>query len=678
MTRLLRRPAFTSPILALLLVAPVAAQVSGFVLDSATLTPVADALVTLQASPHRTTTAADGSFTLPVVGASITVVAAKKGYFNSGVVTTAPASGVQIVMDPVHVGHNLNYQVADPQACAVCHPDQYSQWVGSPMSGAGTNTWIYDIYDGSGSAGGMGGFVYLRDSVFRQTHPNSECASCHQPEPWVKQPFGALEPIGSLSVGAMHGVSCDICHKVADVDERRMNYPGIYPGYVDFNLPNAPLALHQVMYGVLGDVNYRFGGQMRASYQPQLVAEVCGACHQDKNDPDGDGNFEEANGVVSEPTYHEWLASPYGDPRSPTYQTCVDCHMPAFGATQVCNVLPLQRDTNSIRSHRIEGTTPAFLEQAVELRLQVRETPVGLAVIVEVDNRHTGHHVPTGVTIRNMVLVVEAWQVASGQRLALAAGPVLHPLAGVGAPEQGYYAGLPGKLFAVVNHDANGSSPTFFTEATGILFDTRIPAMAVDTTNYVFTTQPGLGQVTVRARLIYRRSWRALVDAKQWTTDGHGRPLVDVASPYYGHLMEEVQWSSSGSGPVAAYGSGCEGLAAGWQNTPYTGATQFALTLSGAPGAGPALLWLGLSNTSWAGLPLPLDLTGLGAPGCSLLASIDTVYFGTTTVAGAAAIPIAVPHPGPIGLPVYAQWLAPAGNPAGWAVSNALAITVQR
>jgi hypothetical protein len=42
---------------------------------------------------------------------------------------------VQIVMDPVHVGHNLNYQVADPQACAVCHPDQYSQWVGSPMSG---------------------------------------------------------------------------------------------------------------------------------------------------------------------------------------------------------------------------------------------------------------------------------------------------------------------------------------------------------------------------------------------------------------------------------------------------------------------------------------------------------------------------------------------------------------
>ena len=44
--------------------------------------------------------------------------------------------------------------------------------------------------------------------------------------------------------------------------------------------------------------------------------------------------------------------------------------------------------------------------------------------------------------------------------------------------------------------------------------------------------------MSVKARLIYRRAFRAFVDAKQWTTDGHGNPLEDIESPHYGHLME--------------------------------------------------------------------------------------------------------------------------------------------
>ena len=42
----------------------------------------------------------------------------------------------------------------------------------------------------------------------------------------------------------------------------------------------------------------------------------------------------------------------------------------------------------------------------------------------------------------------------------------------------------------------------------------------------------------MQARLIYRRAFRFLVDAKGWTEDGHGNPLADVAPPHYGHLME--------------------------------------------------------------------------------------------------------------------------------------------
>ncbi len=652
------------------------AQVAGTVVDAATQQPIADAIVTLQATKSRTTTDGAGGYALPVTGSNLTVVAAKKGYFNASVTVTAPASGVTIALTRVQVGANASYQLIDPQTCAMCHPDQFVEWENSPMQRAGTNTWVYDTYDGSGTTGGLGGFVYLRDSALAASHPDSECASCHQPEPWVAQPFRALEPIGQLSLGAMHGVSCEVCHKIADVDEQKMNYPGLYPGAMTFNRPNAPLSINQVVYGALGDANFHTTGLMRPSFQPQLVAQVCGTCHQDKNDPDDDGNFEEPDGVVSEPTYHEWRDSPYGDPDSGRYRSCVDCHMPPSGATEACTMQPVTRPPGAIRSHRIEGTTPQFLDNAVDLRLEVRQASTAVTVVVDVDNRHTGHHVPTGVTIRNMILLVEAWRVADGQRLQQVAGPRLHPLAGVGAPDQGYYAGLPGKLYAKINHDPNGNSPTFFTDAAGIVADTRIPALANDVTRYRFAAQPG-DEVTVRARLIYRRSWRALVDAKQWTTDGHGQPLADIAPPYYGHLMEEAQWSTAGPGPVAGYGVGCEGLGASWASMPQTG-HPFAATLSGATPNTLAVFWLGLSATTWNGLPLPLDLTPLGAPACSVLAAMDLVYPAVTDGSGQAVLPLSFPHPGPIGLLVHGQWGAGSPNAFGWALSDGLRITFQR
>ncbi len=79
----------------------------------------------------------------------------------------------------------------------------------------------------------------------------------------------------------------------------------------------------------------------------------------------------------------------------------------------------------------------------------------------------------------------------------------------------------------------------FFTDATGIQFDTRIEALATDSTQYSFELPASAGDATVSGRLIYRRSWRTLVDAKGWTTDGHGNPLADIAAPHFGHLMEE-------------------------------------------------------------------------------------------------------------------------------------------
>lgn len=660
------------------LAAPMAAQAAGIVVDATTQQPIPGARVTLQGTQQHTVAANDGTFSLAVTGGNLTIVAAAKGYYNAGQIVTTPVAGVTFALTRVAVGNDPNYQILDPQTCGMCHPDQLQQWTGSPMSGAGTNTWVYDLYDGTGTTGGMGGFVYLRDSVHGTIHPASDCAACHQPEPWVKQPFVALEPIGSLSPASMHGVSCETCHKIADVDELKLNFPGLYPGAVEFNLPAAPVSSHQVVYGALGDATFHLPGMMRASFQPQLAAEVCGACHQDKNDPDGDGNFEEPNGVVSEPTYFEWLASPYGDPNSPQYRSCVDCHMPPTSATTMCALAPVQRAPGTIRSHRIEGTTPQFLENAAELRLQVGNLGFGLVVLADVENRHTGHHLPTGVTMRNMVLLVEAWDVATGQRLPQIAGETLSQLAGdTGSPENGYYAGLPGRVYTKVNRSANGAAPTFFTEATSILSDNRIPALTTDTTTYVFANTSTSGRIAVRARLIYRRAFRAIADAKQWTTDGHGRPLEDLAAPYFGHLMEEQQWNV-GAGPVNSYGAGCGGLLVGAQGQPSSGAGDFSVTLSGAPTSSPALLWFGLSNTATGTHQLPLDLTAWGAPGCSLLASPDSVHFCLSTPQGTATTTLPIPHPAFLGLQVFAQWATPAPNTLGLWMSDGLSFVVQR
>lgn len=537
------------PILAaLLLSAPQAsAQITGTVVDGGGL-PVADALVTLQATDHQTTTAADGSFDLPAANGTDTfVVAAKKGWFNGSVyIASTPMLGVQIDLDPVPAWDDPTYDLQDPTNCSSCHIEQYEQWLGSPMQQAGSNLWLYDIYDGSGTPGGMGGFVYERDSVHLAHAPHSDCAPCHQPVPWVKtkDPDEPLDDLGSLSPGATHGVSCEVCHKIAHVDESKTDYPGLFPQQTTFTKPPPSSGgLHEpIQYGGLADTAFQ-GAIMRPSYQPQLGAAMCATCHQDTNDHDDDGIFGDPGSVVSEPTWDEWTASEYSNPASPHYATCIDCHMKPTGSNfaSTLSIAPF-RDAETLRGHDVRGTTPEYLQNAADMDLSVSQVGTTLTVEVDVENSMTGHSIPTGVTVRNVILLVEATRDSDGAALTYTGSQVLHDLAGVGSPDQGYYAGLPGKLFGKHNFDATGVGPVFYTEATGILFDTRIPALATDSTTYTFDVPPGTGPVSVRARLIYRRAYTFLTDAKAWTVDGKGDPLEDKLAPDFGHLMEDRRW----------------------------------------------------------------------------------------------------------------------------------------
>jgi MYXO-CTERM domain-containing protein len=521
------------------------ATITGTVVDAADQSPIPGALVSIQASDVTVLADEQGEFEIPDTGeVDLVIVGAMKGYFNAGQLADDGAVDLVVELEAVPAEDNLAYVFTDPLTCGACHVDQYSEWLGSPMAQAGVNTWVYDIYNGLGTPGGMGGFVYLNDSVHAEENPESECSSCHQPETWAGEPFTALGDLANPTPGIAHGVACDLCHKIADVDDAKPNFPGIHPDSVTMTRPEDPG--WAIQYGLLGDVDFVQGTDMRAAYQPQLGAAVCGTCHQDKNDHDADGDFEDEGGIISEPTYIEWLDSPYGDLESEQYADCVDCHMPATGASTACNQLPtLDRPDGDVRSHEVRGTTPEFLDNAVTMEMETAVVDGEIQVDVTITNDKTGHHVPTGVTIRNMILIVEATHAADGSPLTHTGDQLIHELGGVdGAPEDGYFGGMPGKLYAKINHDAEGNGPTFFTDAVGIISDTRIPALESDATQFTFSSDVG-GEVDIHARLIYRRSWRVLLDAKGWVEDGHGEILEDVEAPHFGHLMEEATESES-------------------------------------------------------------------------------------------------------------------------------------
>lgn len=508
---------------------PAAAEVTGLVRDASTGRAIDGAIVRVQATGTPVFTDAQGRYVLPVAASGTRVTAGAKGYFTAGLDMGA-GDALDFALDPVPDDPAHAVEFVDPTACVGCHAEQVADWKTSAMAHAGRNTWVEDIYMGTGTPGGTGGFVYTRDSVHAEGNPASECASCHQPESWVAEPFSPLRGIGDPHPSVERGVSCLTCHLVAHVDEARPNDPGIYPGTVRMNRGSI------VRYGVLGDVDFDAVGRMRASYQPQLSSVVCGACHQDANDPDGSGRFD---GPISEPTYLEWLASPYGDPTSERYETCMGCHSTPSDATSASSLqVTAPRPRGAVRTHRFEGTTPSYLERAVSMALEARVVNGLLEVSVALTNVGAGHHVPTGVTMRNAILLVEAAD--DDGPLEHVGTQVVSELGGVGRPEEGYFAGLPGKVYAKINESASGESPTVFTEATRITSDNRIPALATDRTAYSFRVV-GSSPLRVRARLIYRRAWRDIIDAKGWSEDGHGAPLADLQPPHFGHLMASAE-----------------------------------------------------------------------------------------------------------------------------------------
>lgn len=83
-----------------------------------------------------------------------------------------------------------------------------------------------------------------------------------------------------------------------------------------------------------------------------------------------------------------------------------------------------------------------------------------------------------------------------------------------------YLAGTPGFGFAKVNVAADGARDVPFWRAVDILWDNRLAPDESQTTEHRFRIPEALaGTVTVRARLVYRRTFVGLADERGWTTE---------------------------------------------------------------------------------------------------------------------------------------------------------------
>ena len=96
---------------------------------------------------------------------------------------------------------------------------------------------------------------------------------------------------------------------------------------------------------------------------------------------------------------------------------------------------------------------------------------------------------------------------------------------------------------------------------------------------------------------------------------------------------------------------------------------SFSVLIDNLPWSAPTFLLFGLSNTSSSGLPLPFDLSVAGAPGCTLLTSIDNII-PVSNVLGSAAWTINLPNLPGASFYLQAVPFEASANSLGVALSN--------
>jgi len=284
---------------------------------------------------------------------------------------------------------------------------------------------------------------------------------------------------------ARHGVHCDYCHKIADAG---LGTIGLTHGRFGLQLLR-PME-GQLFFGPLDDVD-RGEDAFSPLYKQR---RYCASCHEGT-----------VFGVHVYGTYSEWLASPAGK----AGKQCQSCHMRPTGT--MTNIAPghggIERDPKTLANHRFFADNQLdMLRQAIHVSVRVDGAESRKLLSVELRADDVGHRVPTGFADRHLVLIVEALD-ANSRRLAMSEGPTLPQQAGSSV------AGSPGRLYGRILKDDTGNWPVPFWRADEEKTkDTRL--MPGEPHRVQFTLP--MRTQRVRLRLLHRRTWPEVAEAKGW------------------------------------------------------------------------------------------------------------------------------------------------------------------
>jgi hypothetical protein len=470
----------------LYLLLPGPSGISGIVRDEAG--PVGGALVRVKGAAHAVRTDVEGRFRLNgKVGPGDRITAWKEGYFIAGI----PVDSSPLVLTLHHLPHadNEEYAWTDPtpdlarrENCGNCHGAIFDEWRQSGHARASTNRRFRNLYEGTDWYGrpAVGWSLY-------HEYPNGlgVCTACHAPGVGLSDP--ANYELTSVSGVDRHGVHCDYCHKVANVETQ--GRLGITHGR--FGLQLLRPTEGQMFFGPLPDVDRGEDGYSRLYRN----SRYCASCHEGI-----------VFGVHVYSTYSEWLQSP----ARAAGKHCQDCHMAPTG--KLDNIAPgrggIRRDPQTLANHTMfAGSQEQMLRRALRLTPAIVAEPAGVRVAVEIEAQDVGHRVPTGFIDRNITLVVEA--LADGKPVGLLDGPTLPTLTGRD------FVRRPGLLFAKQLCDPLSKRPVPFWRAKTIPVDTRLVPGTPE--RAVFRFPPHADRV--RIRLLYRRFWPEVVETKRWPDD---------------------------------------------------------------------------------------------------------------------------------------------------------------
>jgi hypothetical protein len=464
------------------------------------------------------------------------VTAGKEGWFNNGQVADRSGSVRDILLNPIYLDDQPDYRFISPVTCSRCHVNLTRYYDQSKMAHTTSNPKVLDMYYGTDALlrKGMG-------PGYRLDNPRSQgnCTICHAPSvagsiPWSQD----LNDVLRSPRTEWDGISCDYCHKVRKVIKDKTK-PSGRAAVLERQSPIRGNSI--LVFGPYDDVT---APPMAASYNPVFdKGQFCSLCHSHSKklasgktwdsskvyttaEWEGFG-LESNNYLPIQTTYQEWKQwqdqLPADD--SNKGKKCQDCHLSwrkemlpydnyvVDGNAR--NMWGTYRSPKDIRPHHFDGGTETQLKTALALEVEGETADKTLAVHVYITNTNGGHWVPTGETMRSVMLLLNVTD-SKGKPLKMIQGKRLPDWTGKGTAEEGNYAGLPGTVFARVLGDDNGNLHVPFWKATRVVSDTRIrPKKSVEL-KFEFAIEDPEDEPTAKASLIYRPVIRPLATIKNW------------------------------------------------------------------------------------------------------------------------------------------------------------------